>query len=82
MMFIGDVAGQAVPRDPQDVLVFLVGLLQQLVFHKEGEWLWILIKRKFIQVQTSNLTAHFHNMSQPVSVFQGQRPEPTNKGEG
>lgn len=28
MMFIGDVAGQGVPRDPQDVLIFLVGLLQ------------------------------------------------------
>ena len=28
MMFIGDVAGQGVPRDPQDVLIYLVGLLQ------------------------------------------------------
>ena len=28
MVFTGDVAGQGVPRDPQDVLVFLVGLLQ------------------------------------------------------
>lgn len=28
MLFIGDVAGQGVPRDPQHILVFLMGFLQ------------------------------------------------------